>query len=81
MELNDFTDKQLRTELEKRKLPKPSLLKSIDQSKLIKLCQSYIDQLDHNGSEDDDSEHYIFEAAIEMLFGKTAWKWINKNGQ
>ncbi len=57
---------------------KPELLPEPDFAQVIKLCQSYIDQLDKEKYVDDDLEHYIFEAAIAACFGKDVWKWVNK---
>lgn len=53
--------------------PKP--LEKADLSILKTLCREYVetdpDELD------DDLEHYIFEAAIETIYGKDVWKFIN----
>ena len=46
-------------------------------ARLRRLCQEYIDQLAEDDYVDDDLEHYIFEAAMELAFGKGVWKWIN----
>ena len=26
---------------------------------------------------DDDSSHYIYEAAVEAVYGKSIWQWVN----
>jgi hypothetical protein len=28
--------------------------------------------------DDNDSKHYIYEAAIEAVYGENYWKWLNK---
>lgn len=54
----------------------PQQLENIDITALKRLCQEHIDDF-NTGNEDDDDEHYIYEAAMEAVFGKNVWKWIN----
>ena len=54
------------------------MLKKINTAPLLELCQSYIDDLYKNGYEPKDIEHWIYEAVVEMAFGKDVWSWINK---
>lgn len=59
------------------KIPEP--LPSPDFSELIKLCQEHIDFLASDDYyADNDNKQYIYEAAIEAVFGKNVWKWINR---
>lgn len=81
MNLNDFSDEQLQAELERRKndegeLQKPVQLDVPDFAPLRKICLKYIDALAVNET-DDDLEYYIFECAMECIYGKDVWKWIN----
>lgn len=51
-----------------------------DLRKLEALVQYYIDDLDNGEMHEDDQqdrEHYIFEAAMEAFYGRNVWKWIN----
>jgi hypothetical protein len=60
---------------------KPTLLKDeeINLDELKALCQFHINYIDNDKiySEDNDNAHYIFEKAIETLFGKNVWDFIN----
>ena len=45
-------------------------------------CQSYIDQLaEDEPYADDRIRQYVFEAAMEALYGKGVWEWIKKRLQ
>ena len=63
-------------------MKKPILLKDeeINLKELKEQCQSYIDYIDDDEkySEDNDNAHYVFEKAMETLFGKDVWKFINE---
>jgi len=55
--------------------------KTSDFSELISLVDEYIEDLQRKGviSDDiEDIEHYIFEAAIEAIYGGDCWDEINK---
>lgn len=62
-------------------MQKPILLKdeNINLEELKKTCQNYIDFIDDDAqyTEDNDYSHYIFENAMEALFGKDIWEFIN----
>lgn len=56
----------------------PQPLPNPDFAELIKACKEYIEVLDDEEiHEDSDDNHYIFEAALEAVFGADVWKWIN----
>jgi hypothetical protein len=58
---------------------KPIQLKNVNLAPLRKICQEYIDELDKNGcADDDDYDHYIYIFALECVFGKDIWDWINE---
>lgn len=61
----------------KQKLAKPKQLFQSNIDPLRKICQEYIDYLANDGFEDNDFDHYIFEVAIEAIFGPDVWKYIN----
>ena len=77
--LSEFSDDELEAEVERRKRGvKPKMLQISDISKLIGVCQRYIDDVDSNDyNEDNDWSNYIYEEAIETFFGKDVWNWIN----
>ena len=58
---------------------KPVKLENIDTKKLSEICQQYIDFIDNDAEyhDDNDYEHYIFESAMETIFGKKVWDFIN----
>lgn len=53
--------------------------KSPDFGPLKEVCLEYMQHMDSDGNCDaaSDLQHYIFEEAINCLYGKDAWKWIN----
>ena len=61
------------------KKPKPK--DSINVSQLLKVCEKYIDFFDtydtDQEDEIDDYEHEIFEKALETIYGKNVWEFIN----
>ena len=84
-DLSKISKEELKEEIEKREKEeeereKPLPLPMIDQdfTQVIKLCESYINDLDKDGWVDEDMDHYIFEAAMEAVYGKSVWEWINK---
>jgi len=59
-------------------MDKPTALPNPDFTELIKLCQSHIDDMEGDDyNSDNDDKEYIYEAAIEAVFGKNVWPWIN----
>ena len=62
-------------------MKKPKILKDeqINLQELKDTCQYYIDFIDNNEiyHEDNDNAHYVFEKAMEALFGKDVWSFIN----
>lgn len=77
--------KKLETEIYKEmKLKyKPRMLMSgyRDYKNLEDLCVEYIDSISNNevGSIHKNIEICIFEAAMEGVFGKDVWEWIDRN--
>lgn len=80
MELTNFTNKQLMDELERRRklrLNKPNLVEQPDLQPLINLCEKYLGELEARGYAHEDFKNYIYEAAMEVLYGKYVWTFIN----
>lgn len=60
-------------------LIKPTQLKETDLSKLREVCQNYIDFIDNDVEyqEDNDFRNYIFEQALEVIYGEDVWNFVN----
>jgi hypothetical protein len=61
-------------------MEKPKILENPDISRLVKICQEYMDFVDNDEEyyEDNDYDHYIFEEAMSTLFGKRVFDFINE---
>jgi hypothetical protein len=57
-------------------MKKPLAKKHVVLKQLIDVCDEYINAVDE-GKADDYDTHYIFESAIEVLYGPDVWDWIN----
>lgn len=82
-DLESFSDSDLETELKRREKqetkPKPRCESWIDDLKpIVAICKLYIDSL-HGGEYFKDHEHYIFEVAMDLVYGKQVWNWIREN--
>jgi hypothetical protein len=80
--LRKFTDGELKSELdrrekerEEREMPRP--LAAPDFSSLIALCDEYIKAHVEEEYVDDDYDHGIYEQALECIYGKDVFDWIN----
>lgn len=70
-------------------VPTPEKVPNPDFSKLIEVCEEYIKAVELD-SEDLmknplrhywtllHSKHYIFEAALEAIFGENVWEFVNE---
>jgi hypothetical protein len=81
--LDVFTDEQLQRELEQRekakreeKRPKPLPLKDMNPEHVCRACQDRVDSIEKDGWADSDNVHYIYEAAMTMVFGNGVWDWM-----
>lgn len=82
--LSECSTRELIEELEKRNIQKeltdsaPKQLENKNFAQVIAQCQSHIDDMcNENYCDDNDNEHWIYEAAMEAVFGKDVWNWIN----
>lgn len=80
----NVTSQELIDELERRKNVesgdvKPTRIAMPFWMPLYMICQQYIDSCEKNNHVDEDLEHYIFEAAMEAVFGPDVWKYVNKH--
>jgi hypothetical protein len=54
--------------------PKQKEDKDIDLKELKSICE---DAMYNRHNEDSDMEHYIFETAMETIYGKDMWEFYN----
>jgi len=78
--LAGFTNEELRDELARREqanktIPRP--VANPDFKGLIEMCCSHVDDL-ANDNVHSDSKEYIYETAMETVFGVGVFDWINK---
>ena len=73
--LKDYTTEELKEELWRRN--SPQLIVHMDFSDLVIECKNHIFKLASNLSTEDD-EHYIYEIAMEAVYGNHIWDWINE---
>lgn len=57
---------------------RPTPLENPDFRLLVETLEGYIHSLERDELVDINDEHYIFEAAMEAVYGKGVWKYINK---
>lgn len=82
-DLTNISEEELRSEINRRRMEKelsekPIPLQDMNFDKLIGMCRDYMSQIMNGTRDDDDIKEYIFEAAIEAVYGKKVWPWINK---
>jgi len=62
-------------------MSKPTKLENIEIDTLVQLCQDRIDEIADGDDVDSDLPHYIYEAAMEAVFGNNVWSWINERSK
>lgn len=60
----------------KPEVPEP--LENPDYTNLRDTCKGYLNELHEKGYANEDYSHYIFEEAMNAIYGKDVWKFINK---
>lgn len=76
--LENISTRELEKESERQtREEKPRSIDNPDITRLQNICCEYINDLASDGYVDEDYEQYIFEAAMETVFGKDVWKFIN----
>jgi hypothetical protein len=68
-----------REEAREPKRPEPASFLAVDWEPVYLAACSYADVVETEGSEYASSKcrHYLFEAALEAVFGKAFWNWSN----
>lgn len=80
-QLKDFSIEELETEIKNRKINKPKLLMERHRNvlSLEKIGEEYLNKIIENkGMIDSDTEHHIFERALEYLYGTNIWEFVNE---
>lgn len=84
MDFKNVSDEDLEEELERRKQVREEMKKILvplenpDFSYLCKYIVHGIEEAVREGFPPKDFKHYIYEAAMEAVYGKDFWKWRNK---
>lgn len=83
MALSDYSVEELEEALEAKKVleistSKPVPLDDIDFTPVIKMCAEFLDDIEETGWADEDFTSYLYEEALEAVFGKGVFNWINK---
>ena len=79
--LKEFTDEELKRELERRsniRLNKPTQFDIPDLNPLRTILQEYIDEATENNYVSEDFEQYIFETVMNVFYGVDVWDYINE---
>ena len=86
--LQEYSTEVLETELKRRrdmakiakelKLPKLVKKSEIDLKPLINVCKQYMEFVQKQYHDDNNFANYIFETAMETLYGSGFWDWHNK---
>ena len=71
-------DRKIEEQIQKE-IKRDRILHCRDLSKLKEICQEYIDFVDNDEEyhEENDYDNYVFEQAMEAIFGKNVWEFIN----
>lgn len=86
--LEHYSNDELKSELERRQgtvkdddedtdIPPPEPLDNPDFSALIECVTEGLAQSISDKYEDDDFSHYVYEAAMEAVYGRGFWDWRN----
>ena len=79
-ELKEISTKDLEAELNKR-TANGTMPMQFDEPILKKLretCAQVMEEIAINGYSKD-GDHYIYEAALESIYGPNVWEWKNKH--
>lgn len=79
MQLHQATDEQIQEEVARRKRSKrPQPKAQPDWSELLTVLNEAIASAGSDDKHvDPDVEHWVFEAALEAVYGKDVWEWWN----
>lgn len=76
------TDEELAAELARREAEndvRPQAIPVPDWSPLVQYLEEGMDKVETEGEVPKDFEQYIYETALEALYGPNVWDWWNKH--
>jgi hypothetical protein len=78
MQIEEFTTDQLKEELKKREAEENRILpiKNPDFTKLIECCEYGVKEIARQGYSKD-LKHYVYETAMQAVYGPKCFEWIN----
>ena len=80
MNIKKYTAEELQKELNRREnMAAPQPVEEPDLTKLKEAAAEYIEAVVDGTSVDSDLGHYIYEAAMEAIYGDEVFTWINDN--
>lgn len=84
--LDNFSEEELQAALERKKQPAADVITPVanpDFTDLIKTMEEVKAESIQRGWEDEDFQHYVYEMAMEAVYGKGyfAWRRTQKFGQ
>ena len=65
-------------ELEELERVPPKQLDRMEEDKIRRCCVEYIEGLSKKEYQSENHKQYIFESALEAVYGKDVWEWVNK---
>jgi hypothetical protein len=80
MSIRDYSKEELTAELKRREkllAINPIPMDEIDWQPVVKMVTNTVGYMTNEGYAPKDFEHYIFEAAMEAVYGKDVWDWYN----
>lgn len=81
IDLSKISGDELQAELDRRRSVPPALpipLSNPDFTKLRDMIVAEATTTQEKNGEDDDFSHYVYEAAMEAVYGPDAyWDWVN----
>jgi len=75
-QLNELNQEVERRKIVKKLANKPKQVEVINTDILRETCQHYLDGFEVNGNENYNG--WVVEVAMEAIFGKDVYNWINK---
>ena len=79
MDFSDISTDDLKAELERRERTsdRPAPLENPDFSRLLKTCEAVMNDYERDGRSKDNG-HYIYEEAMQAVYGDNVFEWINQ---
>lgn len=81
LDLRQISTPALRAELLRRETANNAAPKPLDNIDFASLTSGILAEMENtiqNQSEDEDFKHHVYTAAMEAVYGKAYWSWLNK---